>query len=404
MDKIVKQHRKSLSEITEQLQAPFYFYDLDALKEHLNGLQRDIQGSGIKLWYACKANPLSRILQTVHECGLMFDTASSGEMDQVLSLGVSPSNILLTGPAKSEALFEKAIEKGINTYVIESVNQLKWLNEAAAKKGIKPQVLLRIQLDWEDASESVLGGNEITPFGLEEGQWGDVQMKDYPHIDCQGFHVFQWGNILSIERLEEIWNHIFAVCTKLAKKMKVDLKVIDVGGGLGIPYDLDENSICWKKTCEVLKANKTKYHIPEVWMELGRYAIGPFGVFLTRVVDRKSVRGRDLLILESGLNHMVRPALTNQSFPCYPLKKEGKGFATYYLHGPLCTSLDYLGTYKLPGDIHPKDWLVMTQAGAYGFTESMPFFLCHELPAEVVLSGGISEVIRKPSSSITWLL
>ena len=139
-------------------------------------------------------------------------------------------------------------------------------------------------------------------------------------------------------------------------------------------------------------------------MELGRFAVGTCGHYLSQVVDRKSVRGREILVLDGGINHLARPALTEESFPCELFRNSQAKTKEFFVHGPLCTALDRLGSFHLPEDINEGDWLVFSQAGAYGFTEAMPFFLCHNLPAEVVLYNGDIMTPRTVKSSADWLV
>ena len=182
------------------------------------------------------------------------------------------------------------------------------------------------------------------------------------------------------------------------------MKVIDLGGGLGIPYAINEEKIDFKDVNSVLVRLKNQYNLDIIWMELGRYCTGPCGHYLTQVIDRKTVRGKELLVLDGGINHIARPALTGQSFPCELFRESSAEKSEFTVHGPLCTALDKLGTFELPNDINEGDWLVFSQAGAYGFTEAMPFFLCHNLPAEVILYNGDMMTPRTLKSSSDWLI
>jgi len=136
-------------------------------------------------------------------------------------------------------------------------------------------------------------------------------------------------------------------------------------------------------------------------MELGRYAVGEYGCYVSKVVDVKENYQQSLLVLQGGINHLLRPAITNQPFPVTLLRSSNQAEQSFHVHGPLCTSLDKLGELELPQDVNVGDSLVFSQCGAYGFTEAMPFFLCHELPAEVVYEQGQFNVVRPsvPASS-----
>ena len=172
----------------------YFVYQLDDLKEHLEQLQ---QQDVIKLWFAVKANPLSKIIQTLDSAGFNFDVASAGELAQVLAQGISPDRVLNTGPAKSKKQLTAFVNLGVKTFVVESLNQLTWLNEVITEQGTveRPTVLLRVQLQWPDGEKNPLGGNSLTPFGLSVQEWQKVQVSDYPNLDICVLHIFQWGNM-----------------------------------------------------------------------------------------------------------------------------------------------------------------------------------------------------------------
>mgnify|MGYP000150267687 CR=1 FL=1 len=402
--KIAAHHRQDLEKIIKRLDSSFFYYDLDGLKEHLEGLSSIMkEDPDILLWYACKANPLSAVLKVFRNCGFGIDVASKGEIDQVLRAGIKPENILSTGPSKSRKYLRELLEEDIKIVVCESLNQLYWLNDIAATMNVRPQVLLRVQLEWEEGA-SVLGGNEITPFGEDEKTWLSMEKSKATNLDIIGLHVFQWGNILEVDRLKKIWRKIAEQTHLLAEKLGIEPQVLDLGGGIGIPYNSNEKAVDFNEILEVLKDLKSEFGWEKIWMELGRYAVGPYGHYMTQVIDRKNVRGKELLILDGGVNHIVRPAITGQSFPVELFRESSKENQSFQIHGPLCTAMDNLGTLELPADTGPGDWLCFHQCGAYGFTEGMPFFLCHNLAAEVILYEGNVMIPRTPRKAEEWLV
>ncbi|MFG1591218.1 PLP-dependent decarboxylase [Halobacteriovorax sp. CON-3] len=395
---------KVLTKLTKRLDSSFYFYDLDALEEHLRYITNN-KDESIKLYYACKANPLSSILKLIRNLGIGVDVASKGELTQVVASGVKSCDIISTGPSKSRGYIRTLLEHEINCVVVESIYQLKWLNEQAKELGIKARALLRVQLEWDSQEKSVLGGDEVTAFGLDEATWSTINLSEYENIEAIGFHVFQWGNILDPKRLEEVWDKTCERINTLAETMNITPEVIDLGGGLGIPYQNQDERIDFKDINAALMRLKAKHGLKKIWMELGRFAVGECGLYLSQVIDRKNVRGQEILVLDGGINHIARPALTDQAFPCRVLNQEKKStqMREFHVHGPLCTSLDKLGIFELPKDCDYGDWLVFTQCGAYGFTESMPFFLCHNLPAEVVSYKGDVMIPRTIKTSADWV-
>lgn len=377
----------------------YFVYQLDALKQHLAKLQ---QQDVIKLWFAVKANPLSKIIQTLDSEGFNFDVASSGELSQVLAQGINPNRILNTGPAKSKKQLRAFLRQGVATFVVESLNQLTWLNEIVQDEHFgKPTVLLRVQLQWPDGEKNPLGGNSLTPFGLSVQEWQSVQVSDYSALNICGLHIFQWGNMLSNEKMYSLWRQMVAPLTQLATDIGMDLKVLDLGGGLGIDYLGEGKTLAWQQIICDLADIKAQAGVDELWLELGRFAVAECGYYVVPVVDRKINYGQEQLVLAAGINHIIRPAITEQPFPVTLLRQSDQAEQYFDIHGPLCTSMDKLGHLPLPADVQVGDELVFGYCGAYGFTESMPFFLCHQLAAEYVVQKGELVEIRaaKPASS-----
>ena len=201
--RLTLEHKNKLEKVIKRLDSSFYFYDLDHLKSHLTYM-RDNKDEDLKLWYACKANPLSAILKIFRNLDFGLDVASQGELDQVLRSGIESSEIISTGPSKARNYLESLLKNEVKVVVLESINQAYWLNDLAKKHNLRPQVLLRVQLDWDDGKD-ILGGNEITPFGLDPSNWKKLDRSRCEQLDFEGFHVFQWGNILDVKKLKTIW-------------------------------------------------------------------------------------------------------------------------------------------------------------------------------------------------------
>ena len=392
--------KTSVNTLTQQLDTPFFVYDLDKLNAHLTRL---VAQTDVKLWYAVKANPLSKVIQSLDSAGFNFDVASKGELEQVLAQGISSQRVLNTGPAKSPKQIKHFIERGVRIFVAESLNQVRWLNQQAQLQNTQLQVLLRVQLRWPEGEKNPLGGDSLTPFGLGCDEWQALNTADYPALSFDGLHIFQWGNMLSTQKLSELWSQMIAPLTTLANNLNINLKILDLGGGLGIPYTQNETILEWDGLIAALAKIKKEAGVDELWMELGRYAVGECGHYANPVVECKQNYGQQQVILTGGINHLLRPAVTSQDFPAALLRESTAPEQAMSLYGPLCTALDCLGEHNLPSDLNEQDWLVFSQCGAYGFTESMPYFLCHELAAEYVLHNGGLTCVRQAEDASHYL-
>ncbi len=391
---------KSLLEMASQrAEGPFFLYDMETLESHLS----EISVEGVKLWYACKANPLGAILDACAGAGFSFDVASGGELAQVLGRGVKGKDILVTGPSRTARFLNQALDAQVETFVIESPRQLSLLEAECQRRGVSVRALLRLQLEWEGAEASVLGGSKITPFGVDADIWRVSRPQSTKSVEIIGFHAFQWGNILSISRLENIWSRVAEAAKSLANELGIELKVLDLGGGIGIPYSASDPRMHWQEVAKALTLLRRNFSLPQIWLELGRFAVGEVGYYVAQVVDRKTVRSKELLILDGGINHLARPALVNEAFPADLLRDSSARKTLFGVHGPLCTSLDHFGDYELPADIEPGDRIFFRQCGAYGFTESMPYFLGHDLPAEFVWQRGELLLARPNLLAASWM-
>ena len=391
----------------------YFVYDLDLLASHLNKLQ---QQDVVKLWYAVKANPLSKVVETMAQSGIQFDVASRGELAQVLAQNVPSSKVLNTGPAKSKAQIGEFLSVGVNTFVVESINQLRWLQEAAVEQGKSPRALLRVQLRWPEGEKNPLGGNSLTPFGLGTDEWSEITAADFPAVELCGLHIFQWGNMLSNAKMFELWSQMVAPLVSLANAVGFELKVLDLGGGLGVDYLGQGQGIDWQIAVGDLAKIKESAGVEELWLELGRYAVAECGYYVTDIIDCKTNFGEQQLVLAAGINHLLRPAITDQPFPAALLRsatnkkvqseisESTSDTQHFHIHGPLCTSMDCLGVLPLPADVEVGDKLMFSFAGAYGFTESMPLFLCHEVAAEYVFTEQEGMVCVRAAQPASWYL
>lgn len=399
---LTDQVRQALKLASEQQPHSFYAYDLDGLDQHLASLAN----APARLWYAVKANPLSSIIQALDARGFGFDVASLGELHQVLAQGVDPARILNTGPVKTPEHLAEFIEHGVRIFVLESHLQADDLAKIAREKQISLQVLLRVQLPWDQNSEekmNVLGGSTPTPFGLTPEQWMPEAFTLPDEFELLGVHCFQWGNILCADTLVQTWWAAMPRLAALLDAWQIQEPIVDLGGGLGIPYAGQQQELDWQQVCQGLTQLKSEFQLGECWMELGRYAVGPYGYYASKVADIKHNQGVRFAVIEGGSQHLLRPALTEQAFPVDTLKAHDSLLRSYQIHGALCTGLDCLGSLQLPGGLQRGEWLIFSQAGAYGFTESMPYFLCHNLPAELTFSQSGIDVLRPSAPASHYL-
>lgn len=405
--------------VAETGTTPCFAYRLDVARDRFVALRLALPEQ-VHLAYAVKSNPGPPLLAELAGLGAWFDCASAGEVAAVetarASAPVATSDehaaagrMVFAGPAKSEADLRAALAAGARVQVdgIEDVERLvQW------HTGPDPlPVNVRVHpLSGISETASIIGGSGPSAFGVDEEELAQFVLacQDYPQVRLSGLQVFSASNELDAATLLANHRTALGIGQRLQAMLGHDLDLIDLGGGLGIPYavgapELDIVAL-GDGLADLLEDNP--WFTGHVVLEPGRWLSGPTGVYLTRVVRVKQSRGTTFAVLEGGINHLLRPLMTGQSFPVRAVTARAEQFLTewtvsaeavedegertaYTLAGPLCTSLDRIGTAELPA-LEPGDLLIFGQAGAYGFTQAMTNFLSHPVPEQVWLGGSIT--------------
>lgn len=379
--------RSRLGELAERVGTPCFVYDLSVAADRFTRL-REALPERVHLAYAVKSNPGGPLLQTFAGLGAWFDCASAGEVARVLAAGGAGERMVLAGPAKSAADLEAALTAGARVQVdgIEDVTRLAEMHIGATPLPVSVRVHPATGIAEASA---IIGGAGPSAFGVDEEELATflAEAAAYPSVRVCGLQVFAASNELSADTL--LANH--AVTLGIARTVQeqhgVPVGLVDLGGGLGIPYAAGEPELDIGHLGRGL-ANLLGEHdwfTGALLLEPGRWLSGPCGVYLTRIVRVKQSRGTRFAVLEGGINHLLRPLLTGQSFPVQlvgPSPADDRGERTpYLLAGPLCTSLDRIGEACLP-ELVAGDLLAFGQAGAYGATQAMTTFLSRPAAAE----------------------
>ncbi len=394
---------------------PLYVYDLDVVGRQVEAL-RSVLPARFELAYAIKANPSLGVVAHLAGSGLGADVASGGELATALRAGVPAGAVVMTGPGKRDDELRAAVEAGLRAITVESPTELDRLERIAAAAGRRVPILLRAAASPEARLERVrlVGDDGAGKFGMSALDLVAAAERGVrsAHLDVLGVHAFGASNVLDAAALAAHVEATVALGRRLADRAGFRLRLVDAGGGLGIPYEAHEESldlVGLGRRLAILAASlgaDPATAETRVLLEPGRFLVGPAGAYLARVVDRKSLDGRHVVILDGGIHHLLRPALVGQEHRVRriggPTRSPG-GFMPVTIAGPLCSGLDVLATETVlqPPDV--GDLVAVLDVGAYGFTESMPFFLSHPIPAEVALRGGEVSLLRPRVEPARWL-
>ena len=393
---------------------PYYAYDLDVIARRLAAL-RAVLPPPFEVAYATKANPSLAVVAYLGSQGVGGDIASGGELELVERAGIPASQVIFTGPGKSEAEHRAAVAAGIRAITVESPGELMRLESVAAAAGRRVPILLRWAVGEQSRHESVriIGDAGAGKFGMgaDDLRSAAGHAARSPHLELLGVHAFGASNLRDADALVEHVGATVAFAAAVTAEAGVPLRLVDAGGGLGIPYADHSTPLDLGQLGRGLHglarlwATDARLESLQVLLEPGRFLVGPAGIYVTRVIDVKQLDGRTVAIVDGGIHHVLRPALVRQP---HRLVRVGAGApqdttaahepvtAMAAVAGPLCTGLDILSPNAPVGNVAPGDLIAVLDVGAYGFTESMPLFLSRATPAELVLRGGRAAVARPP--------
>lgn len=383
----------ALKEIVLNYEQPKFVYSKRVITHSYTKLRKNLP-SNFEIFYAQKSNPNKNILRHLSSLGVGCDTASQGEMVSALGAGFENDRIMFTGPAKRETEIRFAIENNIVSINIESIQELLIVDKIASEYDKVQNILVRINPVYEAGETTkIIGGTGISKFGIDIEQIDEffMKLKRTSNVSLKGIHIFNSSQILDWEKIYSNTKNVIDTAIALSNKYVFEVTHIDLGGGFGIPYSTDETPLDLTRLGDELfkLVNSADYKGfldgVDLIYEPGRFLSGHSGIYLTKVLYTKSSRGKDILLVDGGIHHLLRPALIGTphlliNLTAYYENRLNK--KPYTVAGPLCTSLDTFGEDILLPESKPGDILAVLNAGAYGYTESMPFFLSHPLAKE----------------------
>jgi diaminopimelate decarboxylase len=395
----------SPADLAAEFGTPLYVYDLDLIVRRVETLRAALP-RGFRVAFAVKANPALGVLAAIAGTGAGADIASAGELEAALRAGFAPGLIAMTGPGKRDAELRAAVDAGIGALTLESPGELERLEGIAAAAGRRQPVLLRLAVsEGRFERVSLISGAE-GKFGMPLPVLREAARRAAasPHLEFLGLHAFGASNLLDAGRLADHVAELVTVAREVAAETGTPLRLVDAGGGLGIPYDEGEQPLDLAELGRRLAELRATWDADpilrqtEILLEPGRWIVGPAGALLLRVVDVKGDPRSPAVILDGGINSAVRPALvrTEQRLALLAPDAASRERVPVTAAGPLCTGLDVLARGAVLPRPRPGDLVAMLDAGAYGFTESMPLFLSHPTAAEAAVRGGQARLIRPP--------
>ena len=372
---------------------PFFAYDGTAIEQRTAQL-RALLPEDTLLCYAVKANPLPALLERIRPQVNGADVSSGEEIRRTLVAGFDGSQLSFTGPGKSDADLMLAVHTGVRICA-ESTGEIARIADIASREGVPARVALRVNPDVAIAGTRVRM-NDDGVFGIDSAQVpAALAALRVRQLEFGGFHYYCASRMLDAQAVNALHAFCADEALRAADRAGLPLNWLNLGGGFGIPASADEAPLDIVAVAAHLNGINTRLQAAHpngrLALEPGRYLVGEAGIYVCRIIDRKTVRGRTWLVADGGAHHHLHATLqpdrvhrVNLPMALLPSTPTGKTECVS-IAGPLCAPFDVLARDITLPVAHPGDLLVLFQSGAYGASASPVNFLGHPPPPEVLL-------------------
>lgn len=396
-----------ISQLVARFGEPLYIYDAEVITRQYERL-REALPDRFEIFYSMKANPNLSVVACLEPLTNGLEVSSLRELYVGQRAGFSPDRMIFVGPSKSREELRAAISAGIFV-VVESEQELMLIDRLAADAGRTVDVALRINPAFDSAGSKLKMGGTAGQFGIDEELIEPViqRAKQLTAARLQGIHAYLGTRILNHEVAARNTQQVLELARRLQDATGLDMRFIDVGGGLGIAYFADEHDFEIDRFRDEVAAFFPPYEAAfpraRFAMESGRFLVADAGIYVTRVRYVKESRGTRIVLTSGGMNHHQATtslgALVKTHFPMEIVNRmSAEKMQDVRVCGPLCTPADVLGKKVRMVDVQPGDLLGVLRSGAYGLTASPFRFLSHDHPAEVLVYGDEAFLIRSFSS------
>jgi diaminopimelate decarboxylase len=387
----------SLEAIARELGTPAYVYSDATLTRHYQVLAEAFTGRDVLIAYAVKANSNIGVLATLGALGAGADTVSGGEMLRAMEAGIPANRIVFSGVAKTEDEMRLGLERSIYQFNVESMPELHRLSRIAQEMGKRAPIAFRVNPHVEAGGHAHIStGTPETKFGIawHEADTFYDEASRLPNIDPVGVAVHIGSQIMRVDPMRAAWEKVVSLARRLRDR-GFAISRVDFGGGLGVPYkdgeDPDSPMLYARQAREVLGNLDVR-----LMLEPGRLIAGNAGVLISRVEYVKERDGRTFVILDAGMNDLMRPALYNAHHEVLPVRTPALGAErrAVDLVGPICESTDRFAKDRPMPPLKEGDLVAFMTAGAYGATLSSQYN-SRPLVAEALVRGDACVVVRR---------
>ena len=386
----------SALKLTKKYQTPFYCYSLAQLRNNFLRFNNIFKNIKPIICFSVKSNSNLTLLRELRKIGSGADVVSIGELLKAIKAGINSKKIVFSGVGKTEEEISKAVKKRILLINVESESEAILINKVSKKLSKKTSIGIRLNPNISgNTHKKISTGSKYEKFGLLYSDCVNLckKIQKMKNLKLEGLSVHIGSQITNIKPFKDM----LSTLDKVIKRTKIDFKFIDLGGGMGISYSNKEKKLNLKKYSQLVeKFMKNKN--AKIIFEPGRVIVGDAGVLISKILYIKESANKKFIILDAGMNDLMRPALYNAKHQIIPLKKTNKRFTgNIEFVGPICESSDKFLNQKGFVKIKEGDYVSLTHVGAYGMSLSSNYNI-RPTVAEVMVTGSNHKLIRKRQS------
>ena len=394
----------SLSDLADQYGTPLYVYSAATIKNNFdrlyNALRDTLPAAQIPLIaYACKANSHLAIMSYLGHLGAGADVVSGGELKRALKAGIPADKIVFSGVGKSDKEIKAALNANIRQINIESAPEISRIMRIAEKEQLHARVAFRINPDVDAKTHAkITTGKAENKFGIEIARVKKLyaECADHEYLTPTGLSIHIGSQLTDMKPFREAFEKLASIVTELRADGHI-IDTLDLGGGVGIVYH-DEQPADTEEYARIIKEIIAPLETKLI-LEPGRYLVGDAGVLVTKVQYIKDTRsgshaGRQYMILDAGMNNLMRPSLYDAYHPLIPIKEPAQDTEIYDVVGPICETGDTFHKGYETAPAMAGDYMALGKSGAYSSVMAS-FYNAKDFPAEIFIQGKNIHIIRE---------
>jgi len=381
-------------EIAEKVGTPFYLYSYHTLVRHFRVFDEAFEGIPHLICYSAKANSNLALLRLFVNLGGGVDVVSGGELFRALKSGADPRKIVFSGVGKKEEEIEYALQVGILLFNAESFQEIERINEISGRLGKKAPLSIRVNPDIDPKTHPYIStGLKQNKFGIDILQAREAYRLAFslPHLKVIGIDCHIGSQLVQVEPIVEALKKLKDLVKNLREE-GMEIQYLDLGGGLGITYEDEEPPHPVEYAASILE--EIRGFDCTLILEPGRVIVGNAGILVSKVLYTKANEEKRFLIVDAGMNDLVRPSYYGSYHQILPVKQESRKEEVVDVVGPICESSDFLAKGRTLQELHPGELIAVMSAGAYGFSMSTNYNSRPRV-AEVLVRDNEMFVIRE---------